>query len=267
MDDKKKDKPLDIPDNNPESHTEVIRSKSENKRGKALKVAYAFGLLLALGGGLLARVVTQRNLGNLNTPIEQEYVTTITAPQQTQKQEFEVRQNKTDVPDTRPAETESATQQETEKQTEATTKAESEYAIPYKDYYTLPAGTQISKEYLPQTPIYNATTDDWRTHPAIDFNMADGAQIKAISNGKVLKIYEDALLGTVAEIDHGNEVIARYCGLNKDTIEIKQGDSLTQDQVIGYLGTVPYEKSEISHLHFEIKYKGEYVDPLELMGK
>lgn len=265
MDEKNKDKPLDIPDNNPESQTKPIRSKKDNK-AKVIKIAYAFALLLALGGGLLARVVTQRNLGNLNTPIEQEYVTTITAPQQTQEQDFEVRQNKTDVPDTRPAETEATTQQETQKEAEATTQ-KSEYAVPYKDYYTLPAGTQISKEYLPKTPIYNATTDDWRTHPAIDFNIADGSQIKAIANGKVIKVYEDALLGTVAEIDHGNDVIARYCGLNKDTIEIKQGEAITQDQVIGYLGTVPYEKSEISHLHFEIKYKGEYVDPLELMGK
>jgi stage II sporulation protein Q len=115
--------------------------------------------------------------------------------------------------------------------------------------------------------VYNATTDDWRTHPAIDFNVADGSQIKSISTGIVIKIYDDVLLGTVAEIDHGNGVIARYCGLNKDTVEIKEGNTLTQGQVIGYLGTVPFEKSEISHLHFETKHNGEYVDPLELMGK
>lgn len=266
MDDKNKENPLDIPDNNPESQTKPIRSKGNNKGGRVIKIAYAFALLLALGGGLLTRVITQKNLGNLNTPIENDYVTTIPAPQYSQQQEpqeYEVRKNNTDVPDTRPTEVEA------QEVTESTTREEqkTEYAVPYKDYYTLPAGTQISKEYLPTTPIYNATTDDWRTHPAVDFNIADGSQIKAISSGTVIRVYDDAILGTVVELDHGNSVVARYCGLNKDTIEIKAGDTLTQGQIIGYLGTVPFEKNEISHLHFEIKYKGEYVDPLELMGK
>ncbi len=265
MEDKNKDNPIEIPDNNPTSETKPIRSAREKKKGQVIKIAYAFALLLALGGGLLARIISEKNLGNLNTPIEQDYVTRITVPEQTSPQDYEVRQNKTDVPDTRPME--STTEKETEKETQTTTEKASQYAVPFKDYYTLPAGTQISKEYLPKTPVYNATTDDWRTHPAIDFNVADGSQIKAISTGTVLRIYDDVLLGTVAELDHGNGVIARYCGLNKDTIEIKEGSSITQGQVIGYLGTVPFEKSEISHLHFEIKHNGEYVDPLELMGK
>ena len=131
----------------------------------------------------------------------------------------------------------------------------------------LPLGTDILKEYLPSTPSYNPSTDDWRTHPAVDFKGAEGSQIKAISNGTVKDIYDDALLGTVLVIDHGNQVEAKYCGLNKDTIEIEKGATVNEGQCIGYLGTVPLEKSELSHLHFEIQYKGKNVDPLELMGK
>ena len=38
-------------------------------------------------------------------------------------------------------------------------------------------------------------------------------------------------------------------------------------QEIGKLGAVPFEASLESHLHFETKLDGEYVDPLTVMGK
>lgn len=270
MDDKNNQNPLEIPDNNPQSETKPIRAHHENgskkskKNGQIIKMAYGFALLLALGGALIAKIATEKNLGNLNVPIEQDYITvapTTQAP--TQEPDFEVRQNMTDVPDTR-----KETDEETSlaPSTQPTTE-KSSFAVPYKDYYTLPLGTQISKEYMPQTPSYNTTTDDWRTHPAIDFKGAEGAQVKAISAGTVKDIYDDTLLGTVLTIDHGNEVVAKYCGINKDTLEISEGDSVTEGQCVGYLGIIPFEKNELPHLHFEILYKGENVDPLELMGK
>ena len=270
MDNKNNQNPLEIPDNNPQSSTQPIRSHlngeriGDRKKTRVIKVAYACALLLALGGALIAKVVTEKNLGNLNVPIEQDYITVAPTTQYNNTQpNFEVRQNMTDVPDTR-EETQATTISETttEKPTEKNI-----YAKPYKDYYTLPLNTQIIKEYKPLTPSYNATTDDWRTHAAIDFKGVDGAQVKAISAGTVKEIKNDALLGTVLTIDHGNEAIARYCGLNKETIEIAVGDAVAEGQCIGYLGIVPFEKNELPHLHFEIIYKGENVDPLELMGK
>lgn len=266
MDDKNQT-PLEIPDNNPQKETKPIMSAEQNhkKKMRVIKFAYAFAIILAIGGALLAKIATEKTLGNLNAPIEQDYITV--APSQTEADEpdFEVRQNMTDVPDTREETTPEATQ--VTETSAPTTQAETIYATPYKDYYTLPLTTDISKDFLPNTPTLNTTTDDWRTHPAVDFKGTEGAQVKAISKGTIVKIYDDALLGTVAEIDHGNQVIAKYCGLNKDTIELKAGEFVSEGQIIGYLGTVPYEKSELPHLHFEIIYKGEKVDPLELMGK
>lgn len=267
MDDKNNQSPLEIPDNNPEKKVKPVMSaeQKQKKKMRVIKIAYAFAIILAFGGALLAKVATEKSLGNLNVPIEQDYITIATTEIEIEEPDFEVRQNMTDVPDTRNETTEEATQ---ETETSApTTQAETIYAVPYKDYYTLPLATDISKEYLPTTPSYNATTDDWRTHPAVDFKGTEGAQVKAISKGTIVKIYDDALLGTVAEIDHGNEVIAKYCGLNKDTIEVSAGNSVSEGQVIGYLGAVPFEKTELPHLHFEIIYKGKTVDPLELMGK
>ena len=260
--------PLEIPENTPSGEPKPIRSSKNDQKMKKVKYAYAFALLLALGTALVAKISTEKALGNL-APIESDYVT-ITTEKETTKDsaflttepDFEVRQNLEDVPDTR-EETEKASEEQTN---EETTKS-SKYATPYQDYYTLPLGTDILKDYSPEKLTYSATMGDWRTHSGIDFKAAEGEQVKAISYGTVKNIYDDALWGTVVEIDHGNGVTAKYCGFNKDTLEIKKGETVEGGSLLGYLGTIPCEKSELSHLHFEIIYNGENVEPLELMGK
>ncbi len=263
--------PLEIPENTPSSDPKPIRSAQNNKTMKKVKYAYAFALLLALGTALIAKISTEKALGNL-APIESDYVT-ITTEKQTSKDseflteepDFEVRQNLEDVPDTR-EETEEQTEEQAEEAQEETTQG-TKYATPYQDYYTLPLGTDILKDYSPEVPTYSATMGDWRTHSGIDFKAAEGEQVKAISYGTVKNIYDDALWGTTVEIDHGNGVTAKYCGFNKDTLEIKKGATVEGGSLLGYLGTIPCEKSELSHLHFEVYYNGENVEPLELMGK
>lgn len=268
--------PLEIPENTPSGQPKPIRAAKNDKTMKKVKYAYAFALLLALGTALIAKISTEKALGNL-APIESDYVTTTTEKATTKdsaflttEPDFEVRQNLTDVPDIR-EDTEEQAEEQTEEQTKEETKEEttqsSKYAVPYKDYYTLPLGTDILKDYSPDKPTYSATMGDWRTHSGIDFKATEGEQVKAIAYGTVTKIYDDALWGTTVEIDHGNGVTAKYCGFNKDTLEIKKGATVEGGALLGYLGTIPCEKSDLSHLHFEIYYNGENVEPLELMGK
>ncbi len=268
----------EIPTNSPPAENKPIKANAQNvktdenkkhrQRMNGVKIAYAFALLLAFGGALVAKLATENALGNLNTPIESDYVTdapTIvpTAPQtEVSELDFQVRHNVTDVPDTR----EQTTGAETTKTTESQT-TQNEFAVPYKDYYTLPLGTDILRDYNPTTPLYNATMGDWRTHGAVDFKGPDGSQVKAIATGTVTDISDDPMYGTVITIDHGNEVTAKYCGLNKDVTEVSEGDKVKSGQLLGYLGEIPCEKSDVSHLHFEIYYKGENVDPLGLMNK
>lgn len=264
--------PLEIPENTPSGQPKPIRSSRNDKTMKKVKYAYAFALLLALGTALVAKISTEKALGNL-APIESDYVT-ITTEKATTKDsaflttepDFEVRQNLENVPDTR-EETEEMTEEQAEEQTEEDTTQSSKFAMPYQDYYSLPLGTEILKDYSPEVPTYSATMGDWRTHSGVDFKAAEGEQVKAISYGTVTNIYDDALWGTVVEIDHGNGVTAKYCGFNKETLEIKKGATVESGSLLGYLGTIPCEKSELSHLHFEISYNGENVEPLELMGK
>lgn len=259
--------PLEIPENDSPREIKPVRAVKNDKNKKAMnkvKVVYAFAMLLAIGAAFTAKIATEKALGSLE-PIESDYVT-LTPEDYTSKDseflteepDFEVRNNVTNVPDTRGDAEESTSPATTEK---------SKYSKPFEDYFSLPLGTDILRDYAPDRPMYSATMGDWRTHNGIDFQGADGDQVKAISYGTVSSIYEDVLLGTVVEIDHGNGVVARYCGLNKDTIEVDAGSIVEADTLIGFLGTVPFEKTDISHLHFEIIYNGENTDPLEIMGR
>lgn len=267
----------EIPENSPPTEIKPVKNMAGNTQTKfsrtkklsGTKIAYALVILIAFGGAMCAKLYTEKSLGALDVPIESEYTTAKQNREITfsdnETSEFQVRQNVTDVPDTR-TETKPVTEI-TVKETTVETTAATKYAVPYKDYYTLPLGTDILRDYSPKTPSYNSTMGDWRTHGAIDFKGADGSQIKAISNGKVIDISDDPLFGTVITIDHGNEVVAKYCGFNKDVVEVSKGDFVKNGQLLGYLGEIPCEKSDISHLHFEIYYKGENVDPLSLMNK
>lgn len=271
----------ETPDNKELSEKEPVKEKSgtqkQKKTMKKVKIIYAVSLLVALGAALTAKIATEKALGSLVSESTEKEIKSsenigIKDIEQFETDpDFEVRHNLTDVPDTRKETSqESTTEEKTEKNSEkeqTTATEKNNFATPYKDYYNLPLGTDILKDYSPNAPSYNATMGDWRTHNGVDFQGADGEQVKAISDGTVTAVYTDTLYGTVLEIDHGNGVTAKYCGFNKDTLEVKKGSKVTAGSLLGYLGTVPFEKSDLSHLHFEIIYNGENVDPLELMNK
>jgi murein DD-endopeptidase MepM/ murein hydrolase activator NlpD len=220
---------------------------------KKFKIAYAFTFIIAIAALMFTKISTERNLGNIGSledNVTEEVITTEPAKLIIEET---VRQNLTDVPDTR---------EETEKTT-----IEDKYNKPYSDYYCLPFGNQIIKDYSNMNPVYSKTMGDWRTHNGIDFTGEEGGAVVAISYGEVIAIYDDAIFGTCVLIDHGNGVTAKYCGLNKDTLTVEENSEVNIETIIGYLGEIPGEKMEGAHLHFEITHNGEIVEPLELMGK
>ena len=106
---------------------------------------------------------------------------------------------------------------------------------------------------------------DYRSHTAVDFKGAAGESVKAINDGIVLNVYNDALLGMTVEIDHGGKLVAKYCGM--DSVSVKKGAAVEIGQEIGTIGSVPFESGMESHLHLETKLDGSFVDPLTVMGK
>lgn len=231
-----------------------MNNENKTNTNKKFKIAYAFTFIIAIGALLFTKISSEKSLGNIssleNTTTKQQITTT-----EKIVVEETVRQNLTNIPDTREATEEN---KETEKD---------KYNKPYSDYYCLPFGNQIIKDYSNMNPVYSKTLGDWRTHNGIDFSGEAGGAVVAISYGEVISIYEDTLFGTCVLIDHGNGVTAKYCGLNKDTLNVQEHSSVNSEDIIGYLGEIPCEKQEGAHLHFEITHNGELVEPLELMGK
>ena len=231
-----------------------MNNKNKTNTNKKFKIAYAFTFIIAIAALMFTKISSEKSLGNIssleNSTTEKQITTT-------EKNVIEetVRQNLTNIPDTRES---TENNKETEKDN---------YNKPYKDYYCLPFGNQIIKDYSNMNPVYSKTLGDWRTHNGIDFSGEAGGAVVAISYGEVISIYEDTLFGTCVLIDHGNGVTAKYCGLNKETLNVKEHSSVNSEDIIGYLGEIPCEKQEGAHLHFEITHNGELVEPLELMGK
>ena len=162
----------------------------------------------------------------------------------------------TDVPDTR-EQTETTAQAPAETQTEKEARNES---------YSLPLGNDISMDYSNGEMVYSKTMDDWRVHTGIDFKGEAGSEVKAIGSGTVMSVTNDTLYGITIEIDHGDGVVARYCGLDQNP-NVSEGKEVRTGDRLGLLGSVPCEASEESHLHFEVRVNGTLTDPLEVLGK
>ena len=130
--------------------------------------------------------------------------------------------------------------------------------------YQLPMGDFISKDYSGDAVVYSNTMRDWRIHTGVDFGDNRGQSVLAIADGTVTDVREDALWGVVLTIDHGGGVVAKYCGLEKDTAP-EPDTQVEKGVVIGKLGEIPIESKDGPHLHLEITQNGKRIDPWKLL--
>ena len=136
---------------------------------------------------------------------------------------------------------------------------------PYEGLYMMPLNSEISKDYSNGELVYSDTMKDWRTHNGIDISASKNDQVMAVNDGTVLKVYTDPLWGGIVEIDHGNSIISRYCGVTAAS-HIKEGSSVQMGQEIGTCSTIPLESVDKLHLHFEVTVDGKIVDPLKAIN-
>ena len=168
--------------------------------------------------------------------------------------------------------TETTTEKEVKVNTPVTNVADDRYTTttteeaPKAVFYSFPLGDKISKAYSNGELTKNKTTDDWRSHNGVDIAGNQGDEIKAICDGEVTEIKEDALWGTVVTINHNNGIVAVYSGLQKDST-LKPGDTVKANEKIGLLGEIPIEKDDGIHLHLEIMKDGNAVSPSDYLGK
>lgn len=147
-----------------------------------------------------------------------------------------------------------------------TTEPVTEGDAPYKGNFALPMGNDIIKDYSNGEMVQSKTMGDWRVHNGVDFGGATGNSVDAVADGIITKVYEDSFWGTVAEIDHGNGMTVKYCGL-KNGSTLPENSRVTKGEKIGSLGKIPVESADGDHLHVEVMVDGKTVDPLEALNK
>ncbi len=131
-----------------------------------------------------------------------------------------------------------------------------------KALFVLPASNVILEAYS-DMPVYSETLGEWRTHNGVDFICDSGENVKAVADGTVSAIKEDALWGQVIEIDHGGKLISRYCGVKPHNV--KAGQTVKAGDAIGTVADIPMEITKPSHLHLEMVSNGKTLDPMTLI--
>ena len=113
--------------------------------------------------------------------------------------------------------------------------------------------------------VKNKTLNVWRTHDAIDLQGEKGAAVRAIGDGKVVSVTNDALWGGMVQVEHPDGYTSCYSGLAVKE-GIKAGEQVVSGQEIGTLGDIPAEISAEPHLHFSLLKDGKAVDPGEILS-
>ena len=136
---------------------------------------------------------------------------------------------------------------------------------PTSTEYQSPVQGAVAKGFDMEQLVYSVTMNDYRVHSGIDLEAPVGTPVYAMADGQVLKVYNDYLMGTCLEIDHGNGLVSCYMNLQEVLPEgIKAGAKVTAGQLIGGVGeTAIVEQSDEAHLHFEIRKNGVQQDPAE----
>jgi len=97
-----------------------------------------------------------------------------------------------------------------------------------------------------------------RMHEGIDIGVASGTPIQAAASGRV--VYSGWMdgYGNLVAIDHGRGISTAYA--HQSSIAVGNGQTVSQGQVIGYVGCTGHCFGP--HLHFEVRINGSAVDPL-----
>ena len=114
----------------------------------------------------------------------------------------------------------------------------------------------------------------WRVHPifkrkifhsGVDIAVPYGTPIKSANSGRVMFVGWYSGYGKVVIIDHGSingtPTTTLYAHMSQ-TIA-KQGGNVAKGQVIGKVGTTGYSTGP--HLHFEVRQKGNPVNPMNFV--
>ena len=110
----------------------------------------------------------------------------------------------------------------------------------------------------------------WRFHPVlkqkkfhngVDLTGPTGTPVWACADGKITIAGNVGPNGNLIALNHGDGLESFYAHLSRFAPGMKVGVNVRKKQVIGYVGNTG--RSTGPHLHWGIKSKGQFVDPLK----
>lgn len=101
-----------------------------------------------------------------------------------------------------------------------------------------------------------------RAHKGVDYAAPRGTPIKSAGDGKVLLAGRKGGYGNTVIIQHGQRYRTLYAHMQGFAKGVRNGSSVKQGQIIGYIGTTGLSTGP--HLHYEFQVDGVHVDPLGL---
>ena len=120
----------------------------------------------------------------------------------------------------------------------------------------------VSKEYTDSSLLYDATTKLWCTHQGMDFACEEGKVVVAVYDGKIEKIENSMMYGTVIYLRVSEDLVVVYKGLSSN-VKVKEGDSVMKGAELGSITSFLAEKADGVHLHLELIKAGVLSDPNE----
>jgi len=108
-------------------------------------------------------------------------------------------------------------------------------------------------------PIFHVFMD----HKGLDFTASKGTPVYATGDGEIITAHFSASYGNVIYLDHGHDYETRYAHLSQ--FNVKLGQKVKRGQVIGYVGSTGNSVS--SHLHYEVLFKGQHVNPINFFQR
>lgn len=126
-------------------------------------------------------------------------------------------------------------------------------------------GNQIIRSYSEKEPSYSETLEVWEIHKGIDVESNENQEVKSLTSGTVLDVYNDDEYGMSIKIQSNKENVFVYSSLSKN-VKVNKGDKIEEGQCIGYAGnTSNVECLSGVHVHLEAYKNNIAINPMSLL--
>lgn len=140
------------------------------------------------------------------------------------------------------------------------------------DYFN-PQGENLRKAFL-RTPVdvsrissgfgmrFHPILNRMKAHRGVDYAAPTGTPIRVTGDGKIQLKGHRGGYGKTIIVEHGNGYETVYAHLSQFRADLKEGMTIKQGQIIGYVGNTGLATGP--HLHYEFRVAGSHRDPLTI---